>query len=145
MLSVQAPIEHGRQEIFSEQNSIQEQDEIPMEMPTKQQLKKQVITPTRVLIAVAILCILALGSYKVYTIAFPATTESKMDLTHSKIISVAESSSGKDTNSNSGSQSSKSSQDSGKPIGVAKTVGKDVISSNIQGGSGNGGDDKDPN
>lgn len=117
---------------------------MPMEQTSKQQLKKQVITPTRVLIAVAIFCILALGSYKMYTIAFPTNTESKMDQTHSKIISVAESSSGKDTTSNTGSQSTKSSQDSSKPIGVAATVGKDVISSNIQGGSQNGGDDEEP-
>jgi hypothetical protein len=38
----------------------------------KQLEKKQFITPTKVIIGVAILCILAMASYKVYTITFPA-------------------------------------------------------------------------
>lgn len=72
-----------------------------------------------------------------------------MDLSHNKLIQVAESSTGKDSSSNSGSQSSKSSRDSSKPLGVANTVGKSVISSNLpkslgSSSSSGGGDDEEP-
>jgi len=72
-------------EISMESNSVQETEEVQMENPSKQQLKKQRITPTKIVIGVAIFCILALVSYQVWTIAFPSNTESKMDMTHSKI------------------------------------------------------------
>jgi septal ring-binding cell division protein DamX len=101
----------------------------------KQMEKKQFITPTKVIIGVAILCILAMASYKVYTIAFPAPSENKMAQSHSKIISNAGSSSGRDTSSQTGSQSSRGTKTSDRPIGVAQTVGKDKISSNLGTGS----------
>jgi thiol:disulfide interchange protein len=62
---------------------------------TKQQEKKQLITPAKVLIGVAIFCVLAMASYKVYTITFPSATESKLEQSHGKIIQNVESSSGK--------------------------------------------------
>lgn len=40
----------------------------------KQLEKKSMITPTKVLIGVAIFLILAMASYKVYTTAFPSKT-----------------------------------------------------------------------
>lgn len=61
-----------------------------------------------------------------------------MTQSHSKYIQTPNSSTGKDTSSNSGSQSSKTSKDSNKPIRVATAVGKDIISSNP-----NFGDDED--
>lgn len=54
------------------------------------------------------------------------------------MIQNAESSSGKETSSQTGSQSSGGRQNN-KPLGVAATVGKDVISSNPTSGS----DDED--
>jgi cytoskeletal protein RodZ len=105
----------------------------------KQIEKKQLITPAKVIIGVAIFCILAMASYKVYTIAFPSQADSKMNQIHSnKIISHAGSSSGQETSSQTGSQSSKSSRDSNKPIGVSQTVGRDIISSNMGTGSDDG-------
>lgn len=125
-------------------NTLSERDEMPMIHKSKQTEKKQLITPAKVLIGVAIFCILAMASYKVYTIAFPSPTESKMNQVHStKIIQHAGSSSGKDSSSQTGSQSSKSSRDGNKPIGVAKTVRKDVISSN-QGTGSDDGEDEEP-
>ena len=67
-------------------NTVSERDEMPMNHQPKQQEKKQFITPTKVVIGVAILCILAMASYKVYTITFPAPSENKMTQSHSKII-----------------------------------------------------------
>lgn len=88
-----------------------------------------------------------MASYQVYMTAFPSNNATKLDQSHSKFIQTAGSSSGKESNSNSGSQSSKNSRDSSKPIGVAPTVGKDVISSNFGSGSSSGsgsGDDEGP-
>lgn len=53
---------------------------------SKQQEKKQMITPAKVLIGAAIFCILAMASYKVYTITFPSPSESKLEQSHGKII-----------------------------------------------------------
>lgn len=91
---------------------------------------------------------MALASYQLYLTAFPSNNNSKLDQSHVKFIQTAGSSSGKDTSSNSGSQSSKNTRDSSKPIGVATTTGKDIISSNLgKGGSATGsgsGDDEGP-
>lgn len=96
------------------------------------------------LIGVAIFVILSMASYQLYITAFPSNNNSKLDQSHVKFIQTAGSSSGKDTSSNSGSQSSKNSRDSSKPIGVAATTGKDVITSNIgKGGSSTGGSGED--
>ncbi len=119
-------------------NSLSEREEMPVAQPAKQQEKRQLITPTKVLIGVAIFCILAMASYKVYTITFPSPSESKIVQSHGKMIQNAESSSGKETSSQTGSQSSGGRQNN-KPLGVAATVGKDVISSNPTSGS----DDED--
>lgn len=130
----------GRHEMSLGSSTLSErEEEMPMAEPIKQQEKRQLITPTRVLIAVAIFCILAMASYKVYTITFPAPSESKIIQSHGKMIQNAESSSGRETSSQTGSQSSGGSKGN-KPLGVATTVGKDVISSNP--GSGSDGEDE---
>jgi hypothetical protein len=102
-----------------------------MSQKPKQIEKEPLITFTKVIVAVTIICILAIASYKSYAIAFPAPSENKMAQSHSKIISNAGSSSGRDTSSQTGSQSSRGTTTSDRPIGVAQTVGKDKISSNI--------------
>lgn len=122
-------------------NSLSEREEMPMTHQRKQQEKKQLITPAKVLIGVAILCILAMASYKVYTIAFPSQSESKIIQSHGKIIQNAESSSGKETSSQTGSQSSGRSRNN-RPLGVATTVSKDIVSSNQ--GTGSNDDDEEP-
>lgn len=82
------------QEPSLDANTLSERDEMPMIQ--KQTEKKQLITPAKVLIGVAIFCILAMASYKVYTISFPSPADSKMSQVHStKIIQNAGSSSGK--------------------------------------------------
>jgi|JI6StandDraft_1071083.scaffolds.fasta_scaffold170516_2 cytoskeletal protein RodZ len=130
----------GRHEMSLGSSTLSErEEEMPMAEPIKQQEKRQLITPTRVLIGVAIFCILAMASYKVYTITFPAPSESKIIQSHGKMIQNAESSSGRETSSQTGSQSSGGSKGN-KPLGVATTVGKDVISSNP--GSGSDGEDE---
>ena len=130
----------GRHEMSLGSSTLSErEEEMPMAEPIKQQEKRQLITPTRVLIAVAIFCILAMASYKVYTITFPAPSESKIIQSHGKMIQNAESSSGRETSSQTGSQSSGGSKGN-KPLGVATTVGKDVISSNP--GRGSDGEDE---
>ena len=114
-------------------NSLSQTYEAPVTQRSKQQLQIFFITPTKVIVGVAILCILAIASYQLYTIAFPAPSSSKIDKSfEGKITKNTESSSGRgDTSSNTGSQGSKSQKDSSKPIGVAATAGKDNISSNM--------------
>ena len=101
----------------------------------KQIEKKPLITFTKVIVAVTIICILAIASYKAYTIAFPAPSENKMAQSHSKIISNAGSSSGRGSSSQTGSQSSSGTKTSNRPIGVAQPAGKDKVSSNFGTGS----------
>ena len=128
----------ARHEMSLGSSTLSEREEMPMAQSPKQQEKKQLITPAKVLIGVAIFCIIAMASYKVYTITFPAPEESKLIQSHGKMIQNAGSSSGKETSSQTGSQSSGGNKNN-KPLGVATTVGKDVISSNPS----NGSDDED--
>ena len=110
----------------------------------KQQVKKPLLTPYRIIIGVAIFLILVMATYKVYSLASSKTIDQINDA-HNKYIQNGDSSSGKDSGSVSGSQSSKNSKNSDKPSGVSKPAGKDIISSNTNtGGFGKGeGDDED--
>lgn len=119
-------------------NSLSEREEMPVAQPAKQQEKRQLITPTKVLIGVAIFCILAMASYKVYTITFPSPSESKIVQSHGKMIQNVDHPAEKKPAPQTGSRSSGGRQNN-KPLGVAATVGKDVISSNPTSGS----DDED--
>ena len=101
------------------------------------------MTPYRIIIGVAIFLILAMASYKVYTLASSKTIDQINDA-HSKYIQNGDSSSGKDTGSNSGSQSSKGSKNSNRPNGISKPAGKGPISSNLNTGNfGSNGDEGD--
>ena len=57
-----------------------------------------------------------------------------MTQSHTKVIQNAGSSSGKDTSSQTGSQSSRGTKTNDRPIGVAQPAGKDKITSNINSG-----------
>lgn len=92
------------------------------------------------LIVLAIILTIAFASYKLLNIAEPTKNDSKLIQSHSKIIQAATTPSSGDSNSNSDSSPSRSSRDSNKPIGIAATVRKDVISSNYNGGDGDGED-----
>ena len=70
-----------------------------MSQKPKQIDKKPLITFTKVIVAVTIICILTIASYKAYAIAFPAPSENKMVQSHRKIISNAGSSSGRGSSS----------------------------------------------
>lgn len=91
------------------------------------------------LIVVVGILVLALASYSFYSFLFPTETASKINQSHGKIIKNAESESGRDTSSTGGSTSEKSSRNSNKPIGVAASIGKDII-----GNTGGDGDDEEP-
>ena len=142
MLDVQPPVNFNRSEEESVQSaSFQHNDEVPLQ---KNQEKKQLLTPYRIIIGIAIFLILVMASYKVYTLAASQTVDQINDA-HSKYIQNGDSSSGKDSGSVSGSQSSKSSKNSDKPTGTSKPAGKGPISSNTNtgnfGGNGQGDDD----
>ena len=109
----------------------------------KQQVKKPLLTPYRIIIGVAIFLILVIATYKVYSLASSKTID-QINNAHNKYIQNGDSSSGKDSQSASGSQSSKNSKNSDKPSGVSKPAGKDTISSNTNtGGFGKGGERDD--
>lgn len=117
-------------------NSLSERDEVSL---IKQVEKKKMLTPYKILIGLAIFCVVAMLSYKLYTLAYAGAAANKILNSHSKFIQNADSSSDPDSGSQTGSSSSKSSSSSGKSIGIAKTAGKDVI-----GPVGSGGDDEEP-
>lgn len=133
-----------RQEIPTEHTTYEDIEQSQQPQLQKQQLKKNKITLTKVLIGIAILLVFAMVSYKVYTMAFPSKSESIMGQQYGKMIQNAGSSSGQETSSNGGSQSTKSSKSTGRPIGVAKTISKDSFATNLGKGSRNGGDGQDP-
>lgn len=90
--------------------------------------------------SIAVVFIVALLGYKLYTMAYAGAAAGQINDAHSKFIQNSDASSGKDSGSTSkNSQSSKTSKDSSRPMGVAQTAGKSVISSN-GGPTGTGGD-----
>ena len=113
--------------------------------PLKQQTKKKLLTPLNILIILAALALVGLGSYYLYSLSQGGDMKNKINETHDKIITVADSSSQK--GSNTGSSSSKSSSNNNKPNGRSQPADKKVISSNpkLTGGSppNGGGDDED--
>lgn len=117
-----------------------EREEVPL---AKQVEKKKMITPYKILIGLAVFCVFAMVSYKLYSLAYAGAAVSKITNSHSKFIQNADSSSDPDSGSQSGSQSSKSSTSSDKPLGASKPVGKEVVSSVFNNG-GSGGDGEGP-
>jgi hypothetical protein len=108
----------------------------------KQQVKKSLLTPYRILIGLAIVCIFVMASYKVYTMASTKAID-QINEAHGKYIEQKDdSSSGQEGGSVSGSSSSKQTKNSEKPTTISKPAGKDTISSNT-GGMGTGSNDDD--
>ena len=138
MCDVHQPVQMNQHEMSLGSNALSERDEVTF---TKQIEKKKMLTPYKILIGLAIFCVIAMLSYKLYTLAYAGAAANKILNSHSKFIQNADSSSDPDSGSQTGSSSSKSSSSSDRPIGVAKPAGKDVISS---GYSGSGGDDEGP-
>lgn len=53
-----------------DQETMHEVDEVPAVNENKQQVKKRIFTPTRILLGVAIFCILTFGAYRLCSSAF---------------------------------------------------------------------------
>ncbi|MCB0368971.1 MAG: hypothetical protein KDD45_05825 [Bdellovibrionales bacterium] len=113
----------------------------------KQQSKKKLLTPLNIMIILAAVTLIGLGGYYLFSLSSGTDTKNKITESHDKIISYADSSSQK--GSNTGSTSSKSSSsNNNKPNGKSQPAGKTVISSNSKlTGAGSppsgGGDDED--
>ena len=118
-------------------NALSERDEVSF---TKQVEKKRMLTPYKILIGLAIFCVVAMVSYKLFTLAYAGAAANKITNSHSKFIQNADSSD-RHSSSQTGSQSSKSSSSSDRSKGIAKPAGRDVISSSF---TGNGGDGDEP-
>ncbi len=96
--------------------------------PLKQQTKRKLFTPLNILILLATVTILGVGSY--YLLGSNGQDmKNQIQQTHDKIITYADSSSRKD-GSTSGSTSSKSSSNNNKPNARSQPASKGVISSN---------------
>ena len=138
MCDVQQPVSFNQHEVSMGSEALSEREEVHF---AKQVEKKKMLTPYKILIGLAIFCVIAMVSYKLYTLAYAGAAANKILNSHSKFIQNADSSSDPDSGSQTGSQSSKSSSSSDKPMGVAKPAGRDIISS---GHNGSGGDDEGP-
>lgn len=133
------PSQENTQEIDMEP-SLGEVDTAPL----KQQSKKKLLTPINILIILAALAIVGLGSYYLFSLSSGTDMKNKINESHEKIITNADSSSQK--GSNTGSSSSKSSSNNNKPNGKSQPASKGVISSNSKltgAGSPPNGDDED--
>lgn len=86
-------------------------------------------SPYKILLALAVVFMLVMVSFKVYNEFIAQPTTSELDLTHGKIIQNAGDSS-KDKASTSGSSSSKSSKSNDKPNPTSQPASKSPITSN---------------
>jgi hypothetical protein len=111
----------------------------------KQENKKKLLTPLNIFIVLSVLALLGVGSYYLYSLSQGTDAKNKIQEAHDKIITVADSSSQK--GSNTGSSSSKTSSNNNKPnSGRSQPAGKGSISSNPNLSSNppnGGGDDED--
>ena len=117
------------------------------EMPIKQEVKKSMLSPYKILLGLALLFLLVLVSFKLYNQFTDHNPKSELTFAHDKIIQNAGDSS-KDKASNSGSSSSKSSKNNEKPNAPSQPASKGTISSNsnLSGSSdssGSGDDEED--
>lgn len=113
----------------------------------KQEARKSMLSPYKVLLALAVLFMLVMVSFKVYNEFIATPAESEINSAHGKIIQNANSSN-KDRASNSGSSSSKTSKTNDKPNTSSQPAKKTIISSNSNlsgsdSGSNGGSDDED--
>ena len=107
----------------------------------KQVEKKKMITPFKILIGVAIFCIVAMFSYKLYSLAYVGAAASKISSSHGKFIQHGDSSNGQETGSQTGSSSNKGSKSSGKPIEASQPISKGMFGPSP---TGSGGDGEEP-
>lgn len=113
------------------------------EMLNKQQEKKSMLSPYKILLALAVFFMLVMVSYKVYDYVAPTITDSEINSAHGKLIQHADSSS-KDKASTSGSSSSKTSKNNDKPNTRSQPASKGPIGSSF-GSSSEGDDEEDSN
>ena len=83
MLDVHQPVDFNRSEEESVQSASFHRQEVPHVQ--KQIEKKQLLTPYRIIIGVAIFLILAMASYKVYSLASTKTIDQINDA-HNKYL-----------------------------------------------------------
>jgi hypothetical protein len=113
--------------------------------PLKQQSKKKLLTPLNIMIILAALTLIGLGSYYLFSLSVDPDLKSQIKESHGQIISNADSSSQKD-GSNTGSSSSKSSTNNNRPNARSQPAQRGPISSNSKltgAGSPPNGDDED--
>lgn len=137
MCDVHQPVEMNQHEMSLGSASLSERDEVSF---VKQVEKKRMITPSKIVIGLTLFFILSLVSYKLYTLSSATNPSANILNNQGKFIQNADSSSGHDSGSQTGSQGSRASKDSAKPLEASQTVGKDVIGPNM----GSGGDGEDP-
>jgi hypothetical protein len=99
------------------------------EAPMKQEVKKSMFSPYKILLALAVVFMLVMVSFKVYNEFIAQPVASELTSSHDKIIQNAGDSS-KDKASNSGSSSSKSSKNNEKPNTASQPASKGTITSN---------------
>lgn len=137
---IPSPMQHTAEE-YQEEPSLSEAEVAPL----KQQAKRKLLTPLNILIILSALTLIGLGSYFLIAQSSAKDIQNKINESHDKIISYADSSSQKD-GSSTGSSSSKSSSNNNKPNQRSTPAGKKVISSNNKltgAGSPPNGDDED--
>ena len=137
MCDVQQPVSLNQHEMSLGSDALSEREEVHF---AKQVEKKKMITPYKILIGVAIFCIVAMLSYKLYTLAYAGAAASKISASHGKFIQHGDSSNGQETGSQTGSSSNKGSQKSGKPIDASSPIGKNVLGPSATGGDGDDGE-----
>ena len=109
-------------------------------MTNKQQEKKSMLSPYKILLALAVFFMLVMVSYKVYDYVAPSVTESEINSAHGKLIQHSDaSSSSKGKGSSTQSTSSKSSKNNEKPNMHSQPATKAPLGSNF--GSSSDGDE----
>jgi hypothetical protein len=111
----------------------------------KQITKRKIFTPMNIMILLAVVAVVGLGTYYVLNLSSDSKDmTNQIKESHDKMITYADSS--KKEGSSSGSTSSKSSSNNNKPNPRSQPAGKDVIGSNGKmTSSGSPGDDEDEN
>ena len=137
----QPQLDHSAQDVQVEP-SLDQAEDLPLH--NKQQEKKKLLTPLNILIILSALALVGVGSYYLYSLSQGTDMKNKINETHGKIITVADSSSQKGSTDSTSSKSSTTNNN--KPNDRSAPADKEVISSNskLTGSPPNGGgDDED--
>lgn len=110
----------------------------------KQQTKTKLLTPLNIMIILASLALVGMGSYYLFSLGESTDMKSMINESHANIKTVADSNSQKDGSSTGSDSSKTSSTNNNKPNAKSPPASKDIISSNnkLTGGTG-GRDDED--